>query len=1109
MKRKLLFLIIFTALNLSIFAQGVTVSGTITSGDDNFGIPNATVLIKGTTTGTVSDLEGFYKISGLTEEDILVFSYLGYHSQEITVGSQRVINIILQPDAQNLDEVVVTALGIKRQKRELGYATESFKGKQIELSNSPNVLNALSGKSAGVQISNNNGVEGGTTRITIRGNNNFYGNNQPLIVVDGVPIDNTPGLTDVKSGVDWGSAINNINAADIDNIDILKGGPASALYGSRGANGVVLITTKRGTIQKGIGINYNYTYKTIRPYRFREVQNVYGGGGPITLTPPTFPIYDSTGVPEYPWQQHNRNLVLNTSGEVSSTMQEFGYYGSGVSWGPKMDGQMIKWWDGTMRPWSPQPDNLKMFFNNGNTQTHNIAVSGGGEKGTIRVSLTKLDHKPIVSNSHFDQTTINVSGNLKASDKVNIDVSVSYIDYNRLNSPMLGENSNSFSKGILYSWPRSYKGIDMEDYELHNETRNDWDGNYPFEYVSDYLWWNYHKNNTRLRRNKFLGAINLTYDITPNLSFQGRVGRDYTFNQIERKNTPYDILGLEGSYSSEINRIQSDNYDFLLTYKEEKLMDSQLGFDFSIGGAKWINKRYGIEGRSGGENGNWYFPDLYTFFNYTSTVYKMDEDGNLSIDIEGDELAKLFTSETIHNRETSSFYSFLNLRYSNFLFLELTGRNDWSSTLPVENNSYFYPSLSFSFIPTEAFDLGLDWLNFWKIRGGVAQTATDAEPYMTEFYYNVGFYGGKQTASYPGIIPPFSLKPQRVNSYELGTNISVFDNKIDIDFTYYYLYSFDQIITAPLPYSSGAGLIMINNGSMSNKGIEITLNTVPIQTSQITVETGLNLTHNKNRIESLGGYADIFPLADIWGLNGPAMALREGDDYGTITGYDYVYHENGQRIVNDDGTHYKFTDTRVPIGNASPDFIAGWNTRVRYKGFVLSTLVDTKWGGDIYCGSYVTGLQTGQSPETLREREGGGLPYMDPDGNVSNIGVILDGVYEDGISNDQVVHYYYKYMPNAGGWGKLLSTPGILENTWVKLREVTLSYSIPQKLLKRIKVFQNLTLSVVGRDLFYIYTTLPNNINPEGVMGSGNAQGIEWASFPGTRSFSFSINAHF
>ena len=1105
MKKKLLFLFVFITINLSIFAQGISVSGTITSGDDNLSIPSASILIKGTTKGTVSDLEGNYSISGLTEEDILVFSFMGYHTQEITVDSKRVINVILQPDAQNLDEFVVTALGIKRQKRELGYATENFSGKEISLSNTPNILSAIGGKSAGVQISNSDGVEGGTTRITIRGNNNFYGDNQPLIVLDGVPIENPPGLTNIGRGTDWGSAINNINSEDVENIDILKGGPASALYGSRGANGVILITTKRGTKQKGIGVDYNFTYKTVSPYRYRKVQNVYGAGAPISLTPPKFPINDTTGVPMYPGQQHNDNLIIDTSGAVSSTAKEFGYYGSAVSWGPKMEGQMIEWWDKKMRPWSPQPENLKMFYHDGNSQTHNISVSGGSDKGTVRVSLTRNDNKPIISNSSFDQTTINVGANLKASEKVTIDVTASYVDYHRLNSPVLGESAESFNKGILYCWPRSYKGLDMQNYELANGSRNDWGGNYPFVYISESLWWNYYKNNSRIYRNNFMGAIRLNYEITPWLSFQGRVGRDFTFNKFETKNTPYDVLGMHGYYSSSTNRTQSDNYDFLFTYRNTNIKDSKIGLDFSVGGAKWKINNYGISGRSG----TWYYPNFYAFSNYSNTVYETNEDGDIIIKEQGDNPKEIVAGETIYKRETSSVYSFLNLKYDDFLFLELTGRNDWSSTLPVENNSYFYPSLSLSFIVTEAFDLGLDWLNFVKIRGGAAQTATDALAYQTDFYYNVDFYGGKQSASYPDTIPPYFLKPQRVNSYEIGTTISVLDNKIDLDFTYYSLYSFDQIITAPLPVSSGATNITINNGSMSNKGIEITLNTVPIQNNDITVETGLNFSRNRNRIENLGGYAKVFPLANIWGLNGPAMALREGDDYGTIVGYDYVYNENGQPILNNEGTHYKITDTRVPIGNASPDFIAGWSSRIRYKDFVLSTLVDTKWGGDIYCGSYVIGLQTGQSPETLREREGGGLPYMDPDGNTSNIGVILDGVYEDGTPNDKVVHYYYKYMPNAGGWGKFLSTPGILENTWVKLREVTLTYSVPQRFLRKLEFFQNLTFSFVGRDLFYIYTTLPDNINPEGIMGSGNAQGFEWSSYPSSRSFSFKISAKF
>ena len=281
-----------------------------------------------------------------------------------------------------------------------------------------------------------------------------------------------------------------------------------------------------------------------------------------------------------------------------------------------------------------------------------------------------------------------------------------------------------------------------------------------------------------------------------------------------------------------------------------------------------------------------------------------------------------------------------------------------------------------------------------------------------------------------------------------------------------------------------------------------------MQTRDCIIKSNLNFSKNKNFVKSLGDNASIYPLADIWGLNGPAMALRAGDEYGTIYGYDYIY-KDGKRVVNAEGTKYLTTDTRVPIGNSSPDFIAGWQTEFIYKGFRLAVLIDSKWGGDIYCGSYVIGLQTGISPETLKERQGGGLPYTDPAGNTSNIGVILEGVHEDGTPNTTVVHYYYKYLPNAGGWGKLLSTPGILEDSWVKMREISLSYTFQNRLIKTFRVFKSLTFSVVGRDLFYIYSSLPDNINPEGLMGSGNAQGFEWASLPGTMSITFGVTAAF
>ncbi len=1094
-KQFLLFLLFFFSIIAIATAQDLTVSGTVTSSDEGMPMPFLTVVIKGTTQGTQTDLDGKFILKHVSSKDTLVFSFIGYETKKVLVGKQTIFNIVLNPTASVLSEVVITALGVSRQTREVGYSTQKVGGGDLQKSDASNIVSALSGKSAGVQIANPDGVEGGTTRITIRGNNNISGKNQPLIVVDGTPIENEPGMTSTTSGTDWGSAINNINAQDIEDMNILKGGAASALYGSRGANGVILITTKKGKKQKGIGVSYNVNYKLTTPYRYRDVQNEYGGGAPTSLNTPVIQL-DSNGIGIFPNLQHTDNLILDQQGHTSSTTQEFGYYGSAVSWGAPMLGQTVKWWDGSIRTWSPQPDNLKLPYRNGNTITHNVAFEGGGDRGTMRISITRMDNQAIVYNSDFNQTTINLNSSLKVSDKINVMVTGSYMDYNRLNSPMLGESSSSFGKGLLYCWPRSYQGEDFENYQLSDGTRNSY-SNYPYAYINQYLWWEYFNNNTKLDRNKLIGGVSLNYAITPWLNFSGRTGMDYQLDQYETKNKPVDVVGLlNGYYSNSLNRDKSNNSEFLFTLSKDSIFHSKFNVKFNAGGSSWIRNIYAINGKSG----TWYYPNMYTFSNYTQA--------QPTANISGDVLSTVIAGESVWKKKLNSIYSFVNLSYSNYLFLEITGRNDWSSVLPANNNSYFYPSMTLSFIPSEAFQLKNEWFDFFKIRGGASQTATDTDPYQTSFNYLSSLFGGVQAAGFPRTIPPIALKPQRVNSYEGGANVEFLNGRIALDFTYYYVYSFDQIMTLPLPGSSGSGFIRTNEGVLSNRGIEIILNTIPVMQKDFTFKTGLNFSRNRNRVESLGGNADSYEIANIWGLNGPAMILRAGDDFGTISGYDYVY-KDGQPVLNDAGTKYLITDTRVPIGNASPKFTAGWSTNFKYKNISLSTVVDTKWGGDVYSGTYVTSLQTGQSPETLLERNGGGLPYTDPSGQTSNIGVILPGVHQDGTANTTVVHYYYKYMPNAGGWGQLISTPGILENTWVKCREIALSYTLPASMLKRVKVFQELSLSVVGRDLFYIYTTLPDHINPEGVLGAGDAQGFEWASMPGVRSFSFQISAKF
>lgn len=1086
------FIILFSLLSTNFLqAQKLNITGKVTDELNEPLIGLSIVLKEDVSVGTITDYDGSFTMEVPSESSILLFRYLGYKDVEVLVGAQRIFEIIMASDAEQLAEVEITALGIKRQKREIGYSTESFDGKKLEMSNAPNVVSALSGRSAGVQIAAPNGVDGGTTRITIRGNNNFSGNNQPLIVVDGIQMANEPGMTNIGRGKDWGSAINNINPADVESMNILKGPTASALYGSRGANGVVLITTKKGSNKKGIGIDYSVQHKIIQPYRYRDVQNIYGAGSPSTFLEPTFRI-NGDGEPAHPSAQ---GLYPSDGplGEPSSTT--FGFYGSGVSWGPKMDGQLIRWWDGELREFSPQPDNIKQYFDNGMTTTHNLAFSGGGKMGTMRVSLTRTDHTAVVPNSEFNQNTFNFGSSLNISSKVKADIAINYFGYNRLNTPTLGDDhENSFAKGILYSYPRSYKGLDEELNFNADGTRFNLRPTSPYQYTGANLWWNTYNNNSSLNRNKLLGGLTLSYDATDWLNITGRTGMDFTLNNFETRHNPTDALGiLDGFYSTELGKDIVTNSDLLVTASKDAFINSSFNASLSLGLANYERDLYGLRGSTVG----WANPWLFALAN--------DELGVLQIGDNAD-TAPEFRS----NKVINSVYGFLNLSYDNFLFLELTGRNDWSSTLPLDANSYFYPSASLSFIPTEAFDLRLDYLNFWKIRTALAYTATDDEPFLIDKTYQIGSFGGSQTASGPTTIPPVKLLPQRTSSFEIGTTLGLFNERINLDLTYYSISSFDQILNAPIPVSSGAGEIKINTGEIANKGWEAIINATLVNRKNFYLETGLNFSRNRNKIISLGAEgAKQKVLADIWGLEGPAIAVQEGDDYGTIVGFDYIYNENGRPILNDAGTHYLRTTNRVPIGNASPKFTGGWTTRLGYKGLTLTTLVDTKWGGEIYSGTYVTGLQNGQSPETVVERSGGGLPYTDPDGNVRNVGVILDGVYENGVENDQVVHYLFKYIPNSGGWGNWLTTPGVVENSWVKLREVTLSYEVPEKLTMRTKVFQKLNVSLVGRDLFYLYTSLPDRINPEGNNGSGDAQGLEWASFPGMRSLGFSINASF
>jgi iron complex outermembrane receptor protein len=487
--------------------------------------------------------------------------------------------------------------------------------------------------------------------------------------------------------------------------------------------------------------------------------------------------------------------------------------------------------------------------------------------------------------------------------------------------------------------------------------------------------------------------------------------------------------------------------------------------------------------------------------------------------------------EIWNNYNLNSLYGILDLSYDKFLYLQVTGRNDWSSTLPTKTASYFFPSASLSFVFTEAIKSLQDvsWLSYGKLKVSAAKSANGASPYLSTYTYNPYVisnylnalaptsFGGLPVRSYQSSLPPADLLvPQRNSSYEVGIEAGVLNNRLNFEFTYYQTKATSQILSSNLAPSSGASSITFNTGELSNKGIELVIRATPVQTKEFRWDVTLNAAHNKNKVIALAAGIDKYPLQDLWGTNGVQMYVKAGEDYGTIYGYDYTYIKGKkvvQRVLDKSdptivvGTQYVTTNDPVPIGNATPKVTGGIGNTFHYKNFSLYFLTDFKVGGQIFSADYGAAMAEGLSPRTLKERDGGGLPYTYPDGSKANHGVILDGVFADGTPNTDVVHYMWKYAGQFEAWSnvKMPRSNSIFTNSWGKMRELTLTYSLPAKLIQRTKVLQGVDVSLVGRNLFYLFTTLPDHLNPEAINGIGNGQGVQWSEFPGTREYGFSV----
>lgn len=1145
--QKLLFALLMGCCALLSHAQQRTVTGTVTD-DQGSPVGNASFTVKGTSTGGVADAEGNFSVSVNGNNVILEFSAVGFATKEVAVGTNATIAVILtKTEATGMEEVVVTALGIKREARSLGYSAQTVKGDDLTIAQAPTIAQGLMGKVAGLQISQSGGgADGASSRLVVRGNTLLTGDNRALIIVDGVAINNDPvnvnnnnggsgksvlGAVgaDVSGNNDWGTGMNMINQEDIEDITVLKGPEAAALYGARGANGVILITRKKGGNKPGLGVDYSFSYRATKPWELLDYQNEYGQGGVASMTSADqskwFPI-NSKGQRMQVGNNTNPggNYVNNSHGGLPypnayDFYTYFSYPGS-YSWGAKFDNQPIMNYDGVLRPYSAQPDNWKAFFPNGSVAMHNVAVSGGGEKATFRASYTRNNTTPNMINSKMHSNNFNLGSTFKVSDRLRGEITSSYVNFYRLNAPQIG---SAWQAGPTYSMARDYNpqlafsqafGPNGERVDITNGN-----GRYPgtdvpaYPYSTGYLnnqYWNLMKNNNDFTRNQFLGSLKLTADLTNFLSVTAQGGVDNSNDAATFITYPIDVLGkADGVYKETMGRNMSRNLTAYLRLYKDGFINSDFNASLTVGGENYYRNDKAI---SNATRAPFVKPFIFALNNGTPPNDPAEE--------------------LKYAKKINSIYSFLNLSYKNLLFLEATARNDWSSSLPSTDNSYFYPSVNMSYVFTDGIR-GLkdnaSWLSFGKLKLSYAETGSDTDPYAIHNLLESNTYNGVLASSLPDNVKIPGVKPARSQAFQAGINLAFLKNRITLDVTTYWMKSFNQILSNPLPISSGYSSITINTGSLANNGVEVVLSATPVKTSDFSWNIGINAAHARTKVLELSEGIDELNLGNFFGGAGVSQRVAVGEYYGTLYGKDYTY-LNGEKVVKRAvgtdgkpvtytvngqtyyaGTQWVLTNSEVPIGNSQPLLTGGITNTFRYKNFSLYVLTDAKIGGDTYFGSYAAAMGSGNLNETLKERNGGGLPYVYPDGTTGNVGVNFGGVFADGTPNNDVVHYLWKYAGTYAAWNHIgvPRSAAVFENSWMKLREVSLSYQVPQNIVKATKILQNLNLSVYGRDLFYIFTTIPKGLNPEGVNGIGNVQGIEYSSMPKTRSFGFTVRTSF
>ncbi len=1059
--KKQIFTILLLIITTGIFAQQKTITGRVTDSDTKSAIPGVSVVLKGTSEGVMTDFEGKYSITiPDKKETALIFSYVGYVSQTITVGNKTVINAELKIESAQIDEVIVTALGIKREKKALGFSATDVAGDNLTEARESNILNSLSGKIAGVQISKTAGGAGGSSRVIIRGNSSISGNNQALIVVDGIPIDNsTQQSASWLGGHDYGDGISDINPDDIESMTILKGPNAAALYGSRAANGVIIITTKSGTAKKGIGITVNSSATIDLADIQAKYQNEYGMGGNGYIPRIALDSLQRIKYPGYDTIEYAPNAYQ--------------------SWGPKFDGREILYWNGEIRPYEAQPDNVKDYFEPGITTTNSVAIDGGNDKTTLRLSFTNLYNKNIIPNSWFSRNTINLRGTSELTKKIKIDAKVNYVRDDAFNRPGQGD-SRTGARTFIWM-PRN---IDI------NKLREDYKDEYGYEqnYYQADSWhtnpfWELFENTNNDTKDRIIGNIKLDYQITDWLKLMLRSGTDFYQSRRYTRVASYSMREPKGKYTEVWISNRSMNSDFLLNANKTY---GDFDISLNLGGNKMNSQ---LDMSSSTING-FAVPNFFSLNNYTN---KLDNS----------------TGTYVRKKEINSLYAFSQIAYKSMLYVDFTARNDWSSTLPENNNSYFYPSVSTSFILTEAFNIQSKVLTFGKIRVSWAKVGNDADPYMLEPVYLSGSYGELPVNYLANVLPLSDLKPEETKSIEAGGDFRFFQNKIGLDFSIYKSISYNQILQTEVSKATGYNKAVINAGEIENKGIELLLTFHPFKKKDFSWDLNINFAKNMSTVVSLAEDINTYPITNTSQI---IIEARPGDPYGNIVGtYILTDSVSGQRLIDPTTGLYMSSgiETKV-LGNINPDWIGGVVNNLNYKNFYFSFTVGIQMGGDIYSKTNRYGNDNGQFINTLEGRESWyaatdeeKLAGMKADG--TPVGYVPEGVFPDGTPNNRGLDpqaYWHQ-----GKWNGITEL-SIYDASYIKLREVILGVNIPKKYIQKIKI-NSASFSLTGRNLWLIYSGVPN-IDPESSFNNQNSGlGQEYAAMPTARNIGFTLKLKF